>query len=123
MLLKNCPNKFISCIFTPISNSCFSKSIINTNKFVSKTTRKVILIFFVQEPSSHSALVIDKTHLYTKNLSAPKYEYLIKKHKDAGIRHVNDPNAFIVYSNTMENVYKDIDNYNPKRNKQGLNCF
>ena len=46
ILLKNCFNKFISCIFTPINNNLPSKPIINTNNFISKTTRNVVLIFF-----------------------------------------------------------------------------
>ena len=56
-------------------------------------------------------------------MSEPKYEYLIKKHEDAGIENVNDRNAFIVCSNTMDDVYEDIDNYNPKRNKKVLIVF
>ena len=46
ILLMNCFNKFISCIFTSINTNWLSKSIINTNNFISKTTRNVILIFF-----------------------------------------------------------------------------
>ena len=61
---------------------------------------------------------IDKIYLYAKDLSEPKYEYLIKKREDAGIKNVNNPNAFIVCSNTMDDVYEDIDNYNPKRDKK-----
>ena len=38
---------------------------------------------------------IDKIYLYAKDLSEPKYEFLIKKCEDAGIKHLNDPNAFI----------------------------
>ena len=30
---------------------------------------------------------IDKIYLYAKDLSEPKYEYLIKKREDAGIKH------------------------------------
>ena len=45
-LFKNCFNKFISSIFTSVKNNWFTKSIINKNNFVSKTTRNVILIFF-----------------------------------------------------------------------------
>ena len=67
--------------------------------------------------------VIDKIYLYAKDLSEPKYEYLIKKREDAGIKNVNNPNAFIVCSNTMDDVYEDIDNYNPKRNKKVLIAF
>ena len=38
---------------------------------------------------------IDKIYFYTKDLNEPKYEILIKKRKDAGIKHSNDLNAFI----------------------------
>ena len=67
--------------------------------------------------------VIDKIYLYAKYLSEPKYQFLIKKREDTGIKHVNNPNAFIVCSNTMDDVYKDIDNYNPKRDKKVLIVF
>ena len=51
---------------------------------------------------------IDKIYLYARDLSEPKYEYLIKKREDAGIKHLNNPNAFIEYSNTMADVYENI---------------
>ena len=38
---------------------------------------------------------IDKIYLYAKDLSEPKYEYLIKKSENAEAKHLNDPNAFI----------------------------
>ena len=66
---------------------------------------------------------IDKIYLYAKDLSEPKYELLIKKHKDAGIKHLNDPNAFIECSNTMGEVYEKIDNYNPNRKRKILIVF
>ena len=47
---------------------------------------------------------IDKIYLYARDLNEPKYKILIKKRKDAGIKHLNDPNAFIECSNTMYNV-------------------
>ena len=37
---------------------------------------------------------IDKIYLYARDLSEPKYEYLIKKREDVGIKHVNNSNAF-----------------------------
>ena len=39
---------------------------------------------------------IDKIYFYVKDLSELKYEVLIKKHEDAGTKHLNDSNAFIV---------------------------
>ena len=34
------------------------------------------------------------------------------------MKNVNNPNVFTVCSNTMDEVYKDFDNYNLKRNKK-----
>ena len=47
---------------------------------------------------------IDKIYLYARNLDEPKYKIVIKKRHDAGIKHLNDPNAFIECSNTMDDV-------------------
>ena len=63
---------------------------------------------------------IDKIYLYAKDLSEPKYEYLIKNRKNTGIKHLNDVNAFIEYSSTMDDVYKNIDDYNPNRKRKIL---
>ena len=60
---------------------------------------------------------IDKIYLYAKDLSKPKYEFLIKKDKNAGIKHLNDPNAFIDCLNTMDDVYENINDYNPNRKR------
>ena len=56
---------------------------------------------------------IDKIYLYAKDLSESKYEFLIKNHENAGIKHVNDPKAFIECSNTIDDIYENIDDYNP----------
>ena len=45
---------------------------------------------------------IDKIYLYRKDLSELKYEFLIKKLEDVGIKLFNNANAFIAYSNTMD---------------------
>ena len=63
---------------------------------------------------------IDKICLYAKDLSEPKYEFLIKKLEDAGTKHLNDPNAFIECSNTMDDVYENIDDYNPNKKRKLL---
>ena len=66
---------------------------------------------------------IDKIYLYAKDLSEPKYELLIKKRQNAGIKHLNNPNAFIQCSNTMDDVYENIDDYNPTRKRKILIVF
>ena len=62
----------------------------------------------------------DKIYLYAKDLSKPKYEFLIKKREDAGIKHLNTQKAFIEYSNTINDVYDNIDDYNPNRKRKIL---
>ena len=66
---------------------------------------------------------IDKIYLYAKDLSEPKYEFLIRNHKNAGIKHLNDSKAFIECSNTMDDVYENIDDYNPNRKRKILIIF
>ena len=47
--------------------------------------------------------VIDKMYLHAKDLSEPKYDFLIKKREVAGLKLLDNPNAnaFIECSNTM----------------------
>ena len=66
---------------------------------------------------------IDKLYLYEKDLSEPKYKFLIKKSEDVGIKHLNDSNAYNECSNTMDNVYENIDEYNPNRKRKNLIVF
>ena len=67
--------------------------------------------------------VNDKIYLYARDLNEPKYQFLIKKREDAGIKHVNNPNAFIECSNTMDDVYENINDYNPIRKRKKLIVF
>ena len=66
---------------------------------------------------------IDKIYLYAKDLSKPKYEFMIKKREDAGMKHFSYPNAFIECSNTMDDVYENIDDYNPNKQRKIFNVF
>ena len=52
--------------------------------------------------------LIDKIFLYTKDLNEPKYQFLINKCEDVGIKHLNDPKIFIEYSAYMDEVYNNI---------------
>ena len=59
---------------------------------------------------------IDKIYLYAKDLSEPKYKILIENRENAGIKHVNNSNA-------MDDVYENIDDYNPIRKRKKLIVF
>ena len=67
--------------------------------------------------------LIDKIYLYAKDIQEPKYEYLINKREQAGIKNLDDPKAFIEYSNDMNDVLDDINNYNKNRDKKVLIVF
>ena len=45
------------------------------------------------------------------------------KREQAGIKNVDDPKAFIEYSNDMDGVLDDINNYNKNRDKKVLIFF
>ena len=60
---------------------------------------------------------IDKIYLYAKDPYEGKYQFLIKERKSIGIKHFNNPKAFIEYSNEMHDAYKNIDRYNPDKTK------
>ena len=66
---------------------------------------------------------IYKIYLYARDLSEPKYEYWVKKLEDAGIKHVNNQNAFINCLNTMGDVYENIHDCNPSRKRKILLVF
>ena len=52
---------------------------------------------------------IDKIYLYAKDSYEDKYQLLIKKWENIGLKQFNDPKAFIEYFNDMHDVYKNID--------------
>ena len=66
---------------------------------------------------------IDKINLYAKDLSESKYELLINNRENAGIKHLKDSKAFIEGSNTMDDVYEKIDDYNLIRKRKVLIVF
>ena len=66
---------------------------------------------------------IDKIYLYAKDPYEAKYQYLINKREKVGLDHFNDPKAFMNYSNDMQDVYKNIEEYNPDKETKVLIVF
>ena len=54
---------------------------------------------------------IDKIYLYAKDPYEAKYRFLINKKEHIGLKHFSDPKAFIESSNDMQDVYKNIEEY------------
>ena len=51
--------------------------------------------------------------MYAKDPHEAKFQFLINKRENRGLKHFDDPKDFIEYSNDMQDVYKNIDEYNP----------
>ena len=66
---------------------------------------------------------INKIYLYAKDPCETKYQYLINKREKVGLDHFDDHKAFIEYSNDMQNVYKNIEDYNPGKKRKILTVF
>ena len=54
-------------------------------------TNALLDLIKVQDSNS----LIDKNYFYAKKLSELNYEFLVKRREDAGIKHLNDSNAFV----------------------------
>ena len=66
---------------------------------------------------------IDKIYLYAKDPYEAKYQYLINKREKVGLDHFDDSKAFIEYSNDIQDVDKDIEDYNPGKKHKILIVF
>ena len=55
---------------------------------------------------------VDKIYLYAKDPYEAKYQFLIDKRESIRLKYFNDPKAFTEYSNDIQDLYKNIDDYN-----------
>ena len=63
---------------------------------------------------------MNKIYLHAKDLEEPKYKLLIDRTEKAGINFNNDTTAFIEYSNSMDDIFPQIEDYNKKRKRKIL---
>ena len=68
---------------------------------------------------------IDKIYLYAKDPFAyeAKYQLLINKKQITGLKHLNDSKAFVEYSNDMDDIYKNIEEYNANKKRKKVIVF
>ena len=52
-----------------------------------------------------------------------KYQFLINKRKGTGSKHLNDSKGFIKYLDNMDDIYKNIKEYNPNKKRKILIVF
>ena len=66
---------------------------------------------------------IYKIYLYAKDLYEAKYQLLINKRESTGLKYFNDSKVFIEYLNDMDDIYKNIEEYNPNKKRKILIVF
>ena len=66
---------------------------------------------------------IDKMYLYAKDPYEAKYHFFINKRESTGLKHFNDPKAFIEYSSDVQDVYKNIEEHNTDKKSKILTVF
>ena len=61
--------------------------------------------------------------MYVKDPYEAKYQFVINKRENTGLKHFNDPKTFIEYSNDMQDVYKTIVEWNVDKDRKILIVF
>ena len=100
-----------------------TKTTKNNEKWPHIPDHPYIILTIGGSGSGKTITYIDKIYLYAKDLSKPRYEFLIKKLKDVRTNHFNDANTFIECSNAMDDDYENIGYYNPRRKRKVLIVF
>ena len=65
---------------------------------------------------------IDKIYLYAKDQYEAKCQLLIKR-ESTGLKYLNDSQAFIEQSSNMDDIYKNVEKYNPNKKHKILITF
>ena len=66
---------------------------------------------------------VDKIYLYAKDPYEAKYQLLINKRRNTGLKYLNDSKAFIEYLNNMYDIYKNIEEDNANKKRKDLIVF
>ena len=66
---------------------------------------------------------IDKIYLYAKDPYEAKYQFLVNKWENTGSKQFNNSKGFNEYSNDMDDIYKNIEEYNPIKKQKNINCI
>ena len=66
---------------------------------------------------------IDKIDLYATDPYEAKYQFLINKQESTDLKHLNDSKDFTEYSNDMDDIHKNIEEYNRTKKQKILIVF
>ena len=61
--------------------------------------------------------------MHAKDPYKAEYQFLINNRKSTELKNFNNSKAFIIYSNDMQHVYKNIEEYNTDKERKILIAF
>ena len=71
----------------------------------------------------HQQPDIDKTYLYVKDPFKSNYHLLINGREKVGIKTLKNPKLFIDYSQTIDDIYENLEDYSPTKKRRVLIAF
>ena len=66
----------------------------------------------------HQRPDIDKIYSYVKDPVRSKYQLLVNEKEKVGIENLKNLKAFIAYSQTVDHVHEDLDDYNTTKKRR-----
>ena len=78
------------------------------------------LLNLIKQQNDYAYSIIDNIYLYVKDPNVEKHQTLLKKRDNNSLKSLNDPKTFIKYSNNVQDVYKNIEENNPRRKSNVL---
>ena len=72
---------------------------------------------------NHPRPDIDTIYLYVKDPFESKYQLLINGREKVGIENLKNPKAIIDYSQTIDDIYENLEDYNPTKKRRVLIVF
>ena len=61
--------------------------------------------------------------MYVKDPFKSKYQLLVNRREKVGIKNLKNPKAFIDYSQKIDDVYENLEDYNPTKKRRVLEVF
>ena len=66
---------------------------------------------------------IDKIYLYVKDPLESKYELFVNEREKVRLKKLKNPKVFINYLHTIDDVYENLEDYNPTKKRRILIVF
>ena len=64
---------------------------------------------------THQQPNIDKIYICAEDPYEAKFQFLINKQESSDLKHFIDSKAFVEYSNNMNDIYKNFEEYIPPK--------